>query len=104
MINGGGQERRLRAGTENTAGIVGFGKAAEILLSRRKMDAIHLESMKRVFLDGLSGLEDYIINSPCDGVPGIISVSFAGIEAEPALLRMSMAGVIDKMRWSYGSI
>jgi cysteine desulfurase len=97
FIRGGGQERRLRAGTENVAGIVGFGRAAELLAARRADDAARLRKQRGMFLAGIADIGDYAVNSPPDGVPGIINVSFGGIEAEAALLKMSIAGVMLSM-------
>jgi cysteine desulfurase len=87
----------VRAGTENVAGIVGFGRAAGILRERFEEDALHLERLKRVFLDGIAGIPGLIVNSPPDGAPHIISVSAAGVEAEACLLRLSMAGILASM-------
>jgi cysteine desulfurase len=97
VIRGGGQEGGLRAGTENTAGIIGFGRAAEILSECLEEDAPRLGRLKQIFLDGIAHIPDVIVNSPSGGAPHIISVSVAGIEAEACLLRLSRAGVLASM-------
>ena len=97
VIRGGKQEGGARAGTENTAGIAGFGRAAVILRERLAKDAAHLARLKQIFLDGIAAIPDLIVNSPPDGAPHIISVSVAGVEAEGCLLRLSMAGILASM-------
>jgi cysteine desulfurase len=97
VIRGGEQEGGARAGTENVAGIIGFGRAAGILGERLEEDVLHLGRLRRIFLDGIARIPDLMVNSPPDGAPHIISVSVAGIEAEPCLLRLSGAGVLASM-------
>jgi cysteine desulfurase len=97
VIRGGEQEGGARAGTENVAGIAGFGRAAGILRERLEEDVLHLDRLKRVFLDGIAGIPGLIVNSPPDGAPHIISVSAAGVEAEACLLRLSLAGILASM-------
>ena len=97
LILGGKQEGGARAGTENTAGIAGFGRSIDILRKRQESDIAHLTSLKRIFLDGIEKIPGIIINSPPNGSPHIVSVSIAGIEAEPCLLHLSMAGILASM-------
>ncbi|MDR2433889.1 MAG: cysteine desulfurase [Treponema sp.] len=97
IIRGGKQEGGARAGTENTAAIAGFGRAAALLRERLPEDAAHLSRLKAIFLDGIAAIPDMIVNSPPNGAPHIISVSVAGVEAEGCLLRLSMAGVLASM-------
>jgi cysteine desulfurase len=97
LLRGGEQESGLRAGTENVAGIIGLGKAADILRERLEEDVIHLGRLKKIFLEGISSIHDLLINSPPEGAPHIINVSAAGVEAEVCLLRLSMAGVLASM-------
>src|SRR6202011_533484 len=46
LLRGGGQELGHRAGTENVAGIAGFGAAAKAAMGTRESDAIRLESLR----------------------------------------------------------
>jgi cysteine desulfurase len=89
VIRGGEQEGGARAGTENVAGIVGFGRAAEILSGCLEEDALRLGRLRQIFLDGIARIPDVLVNSPPGGAPHIISVSVAGVEAEACLLRLS---------------
>jgi cysteine desulfurase len=97
VIRGGEQEGGARAGTENVAGIIGFGRAAGILCERLEKDALHLGRLKQIFLDEIARIPDLMINSPPDGAPHIVSVSAVGVEAEACLLRLSLAGVLASM-------
>src|SRR6187455_861626 len=60
MIYGGGQERNMRAGTENLYGIVGFAKALELATTNYEKDRAHI-----------SGLKQYMMAQLCEKVPGI---------------------------------
>ena len=97
LILGGKQEDGARAGTENTAGIAGFGCAAGILQKCIEGEKPRLASLKKIFLEGIAEIPDIIINSPPDGAPHIINISIKGIEAEPCLLHLSMAGILASM-------
>jgi cysteine desulfurase len=81
MILGGGQERGRRAGTENTAGIVGFGVAAELAALELDSAAAHtaglrdaLESRLRKAVPGITifgGAADRLPNTTCFTMPGV---------------------------------
>ena len=97
LIFGGKQENGARAGTENTAGIAGFGCACEILAKRLKEDTAHLAKLKQIFCGGISKIPEIMVNSPPLGAPHIINISAKGVEAEQCLLRLSMAGILASM-------
>lgn len=87
LILGGGQERGLRSGTENTAAALSFATAAEgydhkaVLPVRERLEA------------GLSTLDNIKINRPAKGVDNIISISLYGIKSETALNCLSAEGI-----------
>jgi cysteine desulfurase len=56
LICGGGQERNLRAGTENVAGIVGMAKALEITVAEQEQTKAHLQKLKNYFIQKLRAL------------------------------------------------
>ena len=95
LLDGGVQEHKKRAGTENLIGIIGMGVAAEI--ARRKMDErlTHLENLKAKLLSGLSQtIEDIIINTPADAsLPNLVSVSVRYIEGESVMLMLDDDGI-----------
>ena len=94
MLYGGGQEKHLRAGTENVAGIVGMGKACELHNYDLKTDEYVL-NLKIHLMDFITNnIPDVIINSPLETtVSNILNVSFKGIEGESLMLMLDRAGI-----------
>lgn len=95
LIHGGGQERGRRSGTENVSGVVGMARALELADSRR------FEANTRV-----AGLRDALeakvtaaiprvhVNAQrVARLPGISSLTFAGVDAEALLIALDLAGV-----------
>lgn len=95
IMFGGHHERRKRAGTENVAGIVGFGRAAELVYSRMEEDAKRIGALR----DRLqAGIEEKIEHVRVNGHPekrtfNTLNISFKFIEGEGSLLLLSMKGV-----------
>ncbi len=91
FIHGGHQERSLRAGTENTIGIVGFGEAARLLMEREKKDKERIAKLA----DSLKkGIEEKIPKARFNGHPekrvkNTLNFSFPGLEAEAILLALA---------------
>ena len=98
LIFGGGQEHKLRAGTENVGGICGFSKAVEMQMSLEKTDNIRKNRDYLIELLSLQ-IEDISINTPPINAPHILSVSFAGIKSEVLLHYLEM----DEIYVSVGS-
>ena len=94
MLYGGSQEKHLRAGTENVAGIVGMGKACELHNYDLKTDEYVL-NLKIHLMDFITNnIPDVMINSPLETtVSNILNVSFKGIEGESLMLMLDRAGV-----------
>ena len=90
LIDGGSQEKGLRAGTENVAAIVGMAVALKKNCQNLKENEMHIRRLEEVLLGRLnaSGL-DYIRNG-VNQLPGIISLSFANAEGEMILHRMDL--------------
>ncbi len=91
LICGGHQERLMRAGTENTAGIVGFGEAVRLLLERGDKDK---KVVSRLAERLKKGIEEKIHNVKFNGhetnrIKGTINYSFFGLEAEAILLSLA---------------
>ncbi len=96
LVHGGGQEFGLRSGTENTAGIVGFGAAAELANRRLEEGAAEEETRLRDLL--INGITEKIPNAhitghPVERLPFHASVCFDYIEGESMLLRLDAAGI-----------
>lgn len=96
LVYGGGQEKNLRSGTENTIGIVGMSKAVEIMGRNAKAERVHIENLKRIFLEKLEGeIKDYRLNSPMGDnfIPNIVSLSFKGTRGEIILHTLEEKGI-----------
>jgi len=90
-LHGGHQEKRLRAGTENTAGIVGFGEAVRVLGERWKKDRPRIEKMAEALK---KGIEEKIPRvrfngHPTNRVRSTLNFAFPGLEAEAILLSLA---------------
>ena len=95
FMHGGGQETRRRAGTENTAGIIGFGKAAELAGLNMAEHVAHCSSLRDRFL---KRMEEDIPHITLNGSrekrhPGNLNISFDYIEGEAILLMLDAAGI-----------
>ena len=96
QIVGGGQERGLRSGTENVAGVVGFAKAMELAHAHRKYESDRLAKLR----DGLERrLTDAFQNAVLSGhlkhrLAGHLHISFPNLDAERVLFALEMRGVL----------
>jgi cysteine desulfurase len=92
---GGGQERGLRSGTENTPGIVGFGAAAEISKDEMAAEGERMKSLRDRLIEGmLSKVEDSFLNGhPTKRLPNNANFRFRYVEGESMLLNLDMMGV-----------
>ena len=94
LIDGGGQERGKRAGTENLPGIVGMAAALEEETAQLKKHMDYVEGLRNTLVAGLREIPNARINeSPQHHAPGIVNVSFAGVEGESLLLLLDGAGI-----------
>ena len=97
QILGGGQERRIRAGTENTAAIVGFARAMEIAAERREADISHERSLQERLIAELPRRVPMLaITGPRDverRLPGNVSCAVGFVEGESVLLALDLAGI-----------
>ena len=94
LIDGGGQERGKRGGTENVPYIVGLAKALDMAVAGlTEMERV--EKMRNRLIDGiLSEIPHSRLNGPREGrLPGNVNVSFEFIEGESLLLLLDMAGI-----------
>ena len=95
LIHGGGQERRLRAGTDNVAGIVGFGRAAELALRDLGSETDRQKALRdRLYTtirDRLSGV--HLNGNPLHCLPNTLSLAISGISGQRLVMEMSQRGV-----------
>jgi len=94
-IHGGGQESGRRAGTENLAGIVGFGKAAELAGTNLETHIKKIRELRDYFVDRITNeIPDIRLNGSREKrLPGNANFTFKYIEGEAILLLLDMAGV-----------
>ena len=94
FVLGGGQERGMRSGTENTPGIAGLAKAVEEMEKNREKNLAKMAELKRMVTEGITaGLDDVRINSPTDGAPSVLNVSFLGTRGEVLLHTLEQDGI-----------
>ncbi|UCE17565.1 MAG: IscS subfamily cysteine desulfurase [Gemmatimonadota bacterium] len=95
LIRGGHQERGRRAGTENTLGIVGFGKALEMRSVEMEPEEKRLLELKALLRKGIEEKipDVHFVGHPTDCLPGTLNVSFEGAEGEAILLYLDLEGI-----------
>lgn len=94
LIDGGAQERGMRAGTENVAGIVGLASAVKRAVATIDERSEKLTKMRNKLIDSLSKIERSRLNGDRDKrLPGNINMCFEGIEGEALLLRLDLKGI-----------
>ena len=94
IIEGGAQERGKRAGTENTAGIVGLYTAMKLAIDTMEERNERLTKMRNRLIDGLLKIESSRLNGDREKrLPGNVNMCFEGIEGESLLLRLDLNGI-----------
>jgi cysteine desulfurase len=92
--DGGEQEYGLRAGTENTAGIVGLGAAIESTVNRKSLIVNRIEKLRDKLIDGVLKIADVLLTGhPEKRAPHIASFVVEGAEGEPMLLMLNEEGI-----------
>lgn len=95
LIEGGAQERKRRAGTENIAGIMGFAKAAELAEQNLETHIAKLVVLRERLVKGILESVDYVKYNghPTERHPGNVNVCFEFIEGEALLLSLNAKGI-----------
>jgi cysteine desulfurase len=95
QINGGGQERRRRAGTENVPGIVGFATALRAAAERRADYVAHCTALREQLIVGIAErVGDVRLNGHAtERLPNNVNVSITGTEAESLLMLLDQQGI-----------
>jgi cysteine desulfurase len=95
LIHGGGQERKLRAGTENVPGICGFATAVKIAKERMAEDVAQISYLRdkliRLIPENIPNVK--LNGHPTKRLPGNVNFSFEFIEGESLLLYLDMEGI-----------
>ena len=98
---GGGQEKHMRSGTENTPGIIGFGMAADLAMAKFDERTRIMSEARQYLLDGIKAeIKDILINSPEEAgmesglcCPSVLNVSFLGTRGEVILHTLEQEGI-----------
>jgi cysteine desulfurase len=95
ILTGGKHERNRRAGTENVAGIAGFGVAAQLALKKMEPEALRLAALRDRLESGiLSAVAGTVVNAgSMPRVPNTTNISFDRVEAESLLIALDLQGI-----------
>jgi len=95
FMHGGGQERGLRATTENVPGIVGFGKAAEIAQAEMDAESRHVTRLRDKLIKGLlERIPQVRLNGhPTQRLPNNVNISVASVEGESLAVSLDLEGI-----------
>lgn len=99
VLHGGGQEREVRSGTLDVAGIAAFAAAVDHAVTGQQERARHLRELREVVCDGIAqSVPDAVVNGDrgmgdLDRLPGNVHVSFPGCEGDLLLMLLDAAGI-----------
>jgi cysteine desulfurase NifS len=96
LVHGGSQEKRRRSGTENTPGIIGFGKACELIGKRMVEEAKPQTKLRDKLMNGILERIEYVkVNGPLGEkrLSNNVNVSIRFIEGESLILSLDMLGI-----------
>ncbi len=94
VIEGGGQERNRRSGTENVAGIVGLGQAAQLAMETMEEESARLKALAKKLTDGVLQIPETILTGDQENrLPGACSFAISAIEGESLVLYLDMEGI-----------
>ena len=95
LLKGGGQERGRRAGTENIAGITGFGVAAE-LVQKNFVAMANVTALRDMLEHGLRAIDPTVIihGGRVERLPNTVCASMPGVDAETQVMSLDLAGVM----------
>jgi cysteine desulfurase len=94
LLRGGGQEHGRRAGTENIAGIAGFGAAVKAAMAAQSTDAIRLETLRNHLETGLRQTPGLLVFSAgAPRLPNTTLFTAPGLKAETAVIGFDLEGI-----------
>ena len=93
FIIGGDQENGLRGGTENIAGIVGMGLAAELAIRDQNKSVIKLKKLEKHFLNNLKEHIPSAKHNKTNNLPGLISISFPGSKSNVLMAKLDRSNI-----------
>ena len=94
-MRGGGQEKRLRPGTENVPLIVGLARAVQLATDELELNTAIMEMLRNRLQDGIvRSVEGAVVNGgAAERVPNILNMSFDSVEGEALLLSLDEVGI-----------
>lgn len=96
LLFGGGQQRGVRSGTENVAGIAGMSKSLELIYGESFENKINeMYSLRELLIDGINEVDDVRVFCPdsSNTAPHIVSASFKGVKSEVLLHQLESEGI-----------
>ena len=94
LIAGGAQERGMRAGTENTAAIVGMGEAARMAGEQLEQNMQHITALRDELIDKMAAIPGVTVNAICaPRLPGHVHLTIRGADSAMLLMRLDMQGI-----------
>jgi cysteine desulfurase len=94
LIYGGGQEKGMRAGTENVAGIVGFGVAAELARAQLEQRTAHTRGLRDRLEQGLARYAEVTVFArKAERLSNTVQMAVAGIDGETLLMQLDRVGI-----------
>lgn len=96
IIYGGGQQGKLRSGTENVPAIVGFGEAMERNEAYKKKGATHVKKLRDLLQKGIfKSIKKVVLNGhPTKRLPNFLNISILDVEGESLLLELDERGIV----------
>ena len=95
IVRGGGQERGLRAGTENVAAIAGFGAAAAAARARLVEEAVCMRALRDRVEAGLRAIsaDTVVFGADAERLPNTVLFAVPGVKAETAVIALDLEGI-----------
>lgn len=94
LLDGGPQERKLRAGTQNVAGIVGLAEALRLAEAERESNLVHFRELREILYRLPRELDAVRVNSHPDlTLPNTVNMAFMFCDAMALCLNLSMRGI-----------
>lgn len=95
LIHGGGQEHRLRSGTENVAGIVGFATALQLAQAEKDQENMRLINLRNKLIKNiLEKIPKTFLNGhPTERLPNNVNITFLDVEGESMMLYLNEYGI-----------
>ncbi|MGH8396825.1 MAG: cysteine desulfurase family protein [Gammaproteobacteria bacterium] len=94
LVTGGGQEQGLRGGTENLAGIIGFGHAAELAYAELESRVAHMHTLRDQLETGLKRMPGIrIFAEQAQRLPNTVQIGVAGFDGEMMVMELDKHGI-----------